>query len=149
MRLVFLVLACFLSACSRMPTPNFQALTLPLTANYYLMCPQDYCNVTPGAYSPVYPVSADELFGVFNQMVSTEPTVNFTYTIPENGQYGLVAHSWLFGLPDDVSVQFIALSDHTSTLVIYSKSRYSPYDFGANKRRTDRWALKLAQIISK
>ena len=147
LQLLFLaVSSIFLASCSKGLTPNFQAMTLPQLPNYYLVCPEKYCNVTPNAYSPVYPASADDLFNAFNQIISTEPRVQFVNSIPDQGEFILVERS-IFGFSDDITVQFIALSDSTSTMAIYSKSR-SYYDFGTNKRRVDDWLIKLNQMLS-
>lgn len=144
--LMLLVSASFLQGCSQGPTPNFQQMTLPKTKNYYLVCPAKYCNVTPNEISPVYPVSAEDLYNAFNQIISHESRVNFVYTIPEQGQFQLVQKSFILSFPDDIAVQFIALSENTSSLAIYSKSRYGFYDFGANKRRVTQWLEQLKKI---
>lgn len=135
-----------IQGCSQSPTPNFQQMILPKTKAYYLVCPAKYCNVTPNEISPVFPVSADDLYNAFNQMVSHESRIKFTYTMPEQGQFQLVQKSFIFGFPDDIAVQFIALSDNTSTLAIFSKSRYGYYDFGVNKRRVTEWLEQLKEM---
>ena len=139
-----------LQGCSRDDTPNFQHMKLPQTKNYYLVCPAKYCNVSPNEISPVYPVSAEDLYNAFNHIISQESRVNFVYSIPEQGQFQLIQKSLILGFPDDIAVQFIALSDNTSTLAIYSKSRYGYYDFGVNKRRVTQWLeqLKKTAVIS-
>lgn len=144
---IFLIGLCsiFLASCSKGPTPNFQALILPHTPNYYLVCPQSYCNVTPNEYSPVYPASADDLFNAFNQIIATEPRVQFVNSIPEQGEFVLTERS-IFGFTDDITVQFIALSDSTSTVAMYSQAR-SYYDFGSSKRRVNDWLIKLGQMF--
>lgn len=107
------------------------------------MCPKNYCNFIPNAESPVFPVSAEDLFNLFNEMVSSERNVNFVYSIPEQGQFGLTVYTSFLQFPDDVDVQFIALTDTTSTLAIYSQSRYLPYDFGLNRLRVEKWINDL------
>lgn len=138
----------FLVGCSRSQTPNFQSMILPNTPNYYLVCPQKYCNVTPSAYSPVFHVSADDLFNAFNQIIATKSRVQFVNDIPEQGEFLLVEKS-IFGFPADITVQFIALSEDTSTLAIFSKSRYGFYDFGSNKRRLNNLFMELSQQLAK
>jgi len=135
-----------LAGCSPMLTPNFQQLTLPGIPTYYLVCPKDYCNVIPDGISPVYPVSAENLFNAFNQIVARERYTHFIYSMPEQGQFELTARS-MVGLPNDVAVQFIALSDTTSTIAIYSKSRYGIFDFGGNKRRINAWLSALNSMV--
>jgi uncharacterized protein (DUF1499 family) len=148
-RLTFLILLLSIlsiQGCSKEGTPNFQHITLPKTKNYYLVCPAKYCNVTPNELSPVYPVSAEDLYNTFNQIISHESRVNFIYTIPEQGQFQLEQKSLILGFPDDIGIQFIALSENTSTLAIYSKSRYGFYDFGVNKRRVTKWLEQLKKM---
>jgi uncharacterized protein (DUF1499 family) len=137
-----------LQGCGQMPTPDLQNLSLPFTPNYYLICPKDYCNVQPNEYSPVYNLSAEDLFNAWNQLVATQPYMNITGTIPAKAQYEYVQKSLLFGFPDYITVQFIATSDTTSTLAIYSRSRYGFYDFGVNKKRLQNWLAQLNQIVA-
>ncbi len=145
---LFLASLFLLTACSGQPaTPNFQQLVLPQTPNYYLACPPKYCNVMPTAYSPVYPVSADDLFNAFNQIIATEPRVQFVGSIPEQGEFMLVSKS-IFGLQDDITIQFIALTETTSTVAVYSRSRYSLIDLGGNKRRVEKWFANLNQVLA-
>jgi hypothetical protein len=146
--LLILFVAIFIEGCSQPQTPRFQQMVLPQTFNYYLVCPAKYCNVASNQSSPIYPVSAGDLFNTFNQLISEESRTTFTYSIPEEGQFGLVYRSFVFGLPHDVTVQFLALSSTTSTLVIYSQSRYEPYDFGENKRLVERWLQKLGEKVA-
>jgi len=145
--LMLLASVSFLQGCSEGPTPNFQHMVLPQTKNYYLVCPAKYCNVSPNEFSPVYPVSAEDLYNAFNHVISHESRVEFTYTMPEEGQFLLVKRSLILGFPDDIAVQFIALSENTSTLAIYGKSRYGFYDFGMNKRRITQWLEQLKKTV--
>ena len=145
---LMLLTGVLLTGCSPMSTPNFQKMVLPKFPNYYLVCPPNYCNVMPSMVAPVYPVSAEDLFNAFNQIVSQVQYVNFIYSMPEQGQFQLVAKSLVLHFPDDIAVQFIALSDTTSTLAIYSKSRYGFYDFGVNKRRIDQWLSELSKMTA-
>jgi uncharacterized protein (DUF1499 family) len=145
---VLLFFSLLLQGCKPVPTPNFQNLTLPKFPNHYLVCPDSYCNVTPNVVSPIYPESAEDLFTDFNQMISQQPRTTFVYSMPETGQYVLVQKSLIFGFPDDITVQFIALPNNQSTLAIYSKSRYGFYDFDMNKKRLESWLQQLGQIVA-
>lgn len=138
----------FLTACSQtQSTPNFQKLTPSRFPNHYLVCPQNYCNVKPNAYSLVYPVSAEDLFYAWNSVIAQEHFVNFVSSVPDIGQYQLEQHSIIFGLPDYITVQFIALSPTTSTIAVYSYSRYGIYDFGTNKARVQQWLARLNKLL--
>lgn len=140
--LILLFVGC-MTGCSRMSTPDFQHLNLSSAPNFYLACPDKYCNITPNALSPVYPVPADELYNLFTQIIAKSPNVIFVYSIPDQGQFGLTAYTSIFQIPDDIAVQFIALSDNTSTIAILSKSRYLYYDFGLNQHRAEEWLAEL------
>jgi len=133
----------FLIGCHRQPTTDFQHLNLPKTPSFFLACPDKFCNVSPNILSPVYSVSAADLYNHFNVMVSKYRNVNFVYEIPEQGQFGLVAYTTIFRIPNDVTVQFIALSDTTSTIAIYSRQRLGLYDFGDNQRLIESWLSEL------
>jgi hypothetical protein len=143
------IFSVLLISCSKPPTTNFQSIQLPSYPNYYLVCPEKFCNVLPNAYSPVFPASAEDLFNAFNQVVATQPTVRFVNSIPEQGQFFLEERPIFFNLPSDIMVQFVALSDTTSTLVVYSRSRYGFYDFGANRRLVTNWFVQLNQMLAK
>ncbi len=146
MKKLLILLSClFLASCSRPATPHFQSLKVPKTYNYYIVCPPKYCNVTPNAYSPVYPASADDLFNAFNQIITTEPRTNFIYSIPQDGEFILVVRTPL-GLPSMVTVQFIALDNSSSTIAIYSQSYYGIYDFGLNRYYVNKWIKALNRI---
>lgn len=144
-----LIFSLLLVSCSKPATTNFQALVLPKYPNYVLMCPDKFCNVTPDMYSPVFQVSADDLFNAFNLVMAQDPTVRFVNNIPEQGQFFLEERPIFFNFPKDIMVQFIALSDTTSTLAIYSRSRYGWYDFGSNRRMVNDWIVQLNQVLAK
>ena len=88
-----------LQGCGQMQTADLQNLTLPTTPNYYLICPKGFCNVEPNEYSPLYTLSAEDLFNAWNQLVVTQPFMNITGTIPDKAQYEYVQKSFVFGFP--------------------------------------------------
>lgn len=130
-----------------MPAADLQNITLPSTKNYYLICPKGFCNVQPNEYSPIYNVSAEDLFEAWNIMLSKQLYVNITGTIPARAQYEYIQKSPFFGFPDYISVQFIAISDSSSTLAVYSRSRYGFFDFDVNKKRLQKWIALLNQAV--
>lgn len=149
LRAIFLGLfILLLQGCGQMPTADLQNLTLPTTSNYYLICPKGFCNVQPNEYSPVYNVSAADLFNAWNQVLTKQIYITITGTIPEKAQYEYVQKSIVFGFPDYITVQFIALSDYSSSLAIYSRSQYGFYDFGVNKKRVQKLLAQLNQVVT-
>lgn len=149
LNIIFLGLFILLiQGCGQMPTADLQNLTLPTSANYYLVCPKGFCNVQPNEYSQVYNVSAEDLFNAWNQVVSKQIYMDITGTIPEKAQYEYVQRSIVFGFPDYITVEFIAISNYSSTLAIYSRSRYGFYDFGVNKKRVQKLLGQLNQVVA-
>lgn len=132
-----------LQGCSQPPTANLQNITLPKFPNYYLICPQNYCNVTPNEVSSTYPISADDLFNAWNFMMTQQRYVTVLDSVPSRGQYDYITKDFILDFPDEVTVQFIALTDSTSTLAVYSRSMYGFYDFGLNKKRLHTWLNEL------
>lgn len=127
-----------------MPLINFHDIHLTGKPNYYLVCPENYCNVTPSKLSPIYSVSVSELKSAWEKMLAQQPRVTQTLSDPQANQYQYVQRSFLFRFPDDIDVQFISLSSHTSTLAIYSRARYGKYDFGVNQKRINHWLSQLS-----
>lgn len=144
---IYSMVLLLLAGCGQMPTEDLTNLTLPSSPNYYLMCPPNYCNVTPNDITPVYNISADDLFNAWNQLMSQQRNIEVLGSVPSKGQVDYVQQS-IFGFPERITVQFIALSDTTSTLAVYSQSIYGFYDFGANKNRLQNWIAQLNQIVS-
>lgn len=145
---LLMFILCFLTGCDRKPSYNFQAFTVSFLPNHFLVCPKNYCRAKPMAYSPAYPISAEDLFNAFNQMAARDPSIHFVYTMPESGQFELTVQSRWVPLPSDVSIQFMAISSHQSTVAIYSQSRYGVYDFGLNKRRVENWLATLSALAA-
>jgi uncharacterized protein (DUF1499 family) len=144
---ILISITLILGGCAPLTTPvNFKQLTLPERPNYYLICPADYCNVKPGEVSPVFAVSAADLFQAWQQMLAKQPRITPLYTHPEQLQYGYVVRSWLFRFPDTVQVKFISLSKQTSSLALYSRSKYGYSDLGVNRRRLQSWLQQLQQL---
>ncbi len=149
LNIIFLgVFILLIQGCGQMPTADLQNLTLPTSANYYLVCPKGFCNVQPNEYSQVYNVSAEDLFNAWNQVASKQIYMDITGTIPEKAQYEYVQKSIVFGFPDYITVEFIAISNYSSTLAIYSRSRYGFYDFGVNKKRVQKLLGQLNQVVA-
>ena len=48
-----------------------------------------------------------------------------------------IQRSPIFGFPDIVTVEFVALGPERSSVAVYSRSRYGGYDFAKSRRRVD------------
>jgi uncharacterized protein (DUF1499 family) len=122
---------------------NFQELERRDTPNDYLVCPDDYCKkAKPDRMSPVFPMPAAELKKRVAVLLSKAPRTQ----IVSSDDTHIVAEqrSAVFGFPDTIDIAIIAVAADTSTVAIYSRSRYGYSDLGANGRRVDGWLEKLA-----
>ena len=60
----------------------------------------------------------------------------------------LVQRSKLMGYPDAISIMTEMRDEDTSTVTIYSRSRYGNSDFGVNKARVLRWLEDAAPFLA-
>jgi hypothetical protein len=52
-----------------------------------------------------------------------------------------IQRSPIFGFPDIVTVEFVALGHERCSVAVYSRSRYGGYDFAKNRKRVERWLV--------
>lgn len=117
----------------------------PVPGNGFLACPPGYCAVEPGMTSPVFSTDAARLAVMWREMLRSESRVVMLSSEPERRRFVLMQRSALFGFPDVVTVEFVALGPDRSSLAIYSRARYGKLDFGVNRERVERWLSRLQQ----
>ena len=120
------------------------ALHGPLPQNAFLACPPGYCRGVGSAASPVFAMPADQLYWSVVRLVTGEPRVSVIVDDPQRRRLALIQRSALFGFPDIVIAEVVALRPGRSSLALYSRARYGRYDFGVNRRRVEGWLGRLA-----
>ena len=60
-----------------------------------------------------------------------------------------IPRSPIFGFPDIVTVEFVALGPECSSVAVYSRSRYGGYDFAKNRKRVERWLFVLQEVCAR
>lgn len=149
-----ILLGIFMSLLSGCSDParsvNFKTLQLPSTPNYYLVCPQGYCQ-SASQVSSTYRLSAAKLASQFVHWIQQQPRVRLVASDLATMQYTFIQRSKIFRFPDYIYLQFIPLSDETATLAIYSRSKYGYSDMGVNRKRVQSWLrhLKVLEVHSK
>jgi uncharacterized protein (DUF1499 family) len=118
---------------------DFATLVRPSSPNTYLVCPRDRCAAAPDEDSPIYALSAAQLFERTRALLSAEPRTELVQDQPEAMRLVLVQRSFVFRFPDTITLQVFPLPDGSSTLAIYSQSNYGHGDFGVNKDRVRAW----------
>lgn len=111
------------------PVPN-QALALP---------PGFEGAAKAGLASPVFRTTPRLLRDAFEGALAREPRLTRTRTGLDGRQIELIQKSRVLGLPDLITVEFIALDPVRASLAIWSRARLGLYDFGVNRARVRRW----------
>jgi uncharacterized protein (DUF1499 family) len=121
-------------------------MVLPTQPNFYLVCGSGHC---PPAIrkveSPVYPVSAAQLFSRIEDVVA-KMGGKMTWRNGETLHLRIVLRSPVFRFPDWVDLQATPVEDNTSQLLGYSRSVYGADDFGANEKRLKKLVSQLGHM---
>ena len=110
-----------------------------------LICPPDVCAAARGAESPpVFTISAEKLTAKLRRVALAEPGVEeFPAVAPDHLRF--VRRSAMLRLPDIMDARILPRSSGASTLALYARPAIGLLDFGANRRRLDRWMTALGQ----
>ncbi len=109
---------------------------------------------------PVYPVDPATLSAAWDRMIQKQPRVDVLAddrlpgagTRVMEGVVTYVQRSAVFGFPDYISVRFVSAGtddgQHSSTLVVFSRSRLGQSDLGVNGKRVNAWLDALEAELS-
>ena len=122
---------------------NFKEATLTARPNQFLACPAGYCADTPHMISPTFPVTRAELATAWDAMMDGKTRFRQLATHDESDRRQYEERSKLIGFPDRISVQFLPLSPDTSSVAVYSRSKYGYSDMGVNEARVGRLMAEL------
>jgi uncharacterized protein (DUF1499 family) len=120
-------------------------LRSPLPQPGFLACPPGYCHVAGAGASPIFSMSWPDLREAWRRTIAAEPRLIEVAEDAQHHRSAYVAHTAVFGFPDVVTVEFVALGSDRSSIALYSRSRYGRYDFGKNRKRVERWLSQLAR----
>ncbi len=126
---------------------EFSHLQLTSKPNQYLVCPEELCTAVAHREAAVYEVSATELHGHWQSLITRESGVTFLSGNDQSLYYDYEVRTRLLRFPDTVTVWFIPISLARSSLAVYSRSHYGYSDGGANKRRVDAWLAELDVVV--
>lgn len=121
---------------------TFEELERRDTPNDYLVCPEGFCKkAEPDRLSPVIPVPAKDLRARVDALLASAPRT----TIVSADDRHIVAEqrSLIFRFPDTIDIAIVPVDTESSTVAIYSRSRYGYSDLGANERRVSAWLADL------
>jgi uncharacterized protein (DUF1499 family) len=122
---------------------DFDALVKPSSPNTYLIAPSEYDRAAIDEVSPVFDVSATDLARAWLSVIEAEPRVSVRAISDDRLRIEAEDKSAVFGFVDKISFRAIPLNSGRATMFAYSRSQVGYWDFGANKRRLDRWTDAL------
>jgi hypothetical protein len=121
-------------------------LRSPLPKSGFLACPPGYCSITPGMTSPVFDMPWDRLREYWLEMISGEGRMVRAVADFGARRFVYIRHSAVFRFPDIITVEFVPYGSDSSSIAIYSRSRYGEYDFATNRKRVGRWLSLLEKV---
>jgi len=95
------------------------------------------------AISPVYSEDPFVLAEAFDDFARAQRATVRIAGLPPELFMTYVQRTETLKFPDYISIKFIPLDDGTTTLAVYSRSRYGYADLGANQARVERWVKTL------
>ena len=113
------------------------------TPNSFRMAPKASTDERIDSISPVYSEGALVLAQAFDEFVLQQRATVRIAGLPPELFMTYVQRTETLKFPDYISVKFIDFGDGTTTLSIYSRSRYGYADLGVNKERVERWVKTL------
>lgn len=117
----------------------------PLTAerpdspNSHLLAPEGEAASRTDGEAPIWEVPPQALMQAFDAMALSQPRTTRLAGGPEEGLATYVQRSAFWGFPDYVSVRALPAGEGSSTLAIYSRSRYGYSDLSVNAARVSAW----------
>ena len=95
--------------------------------------------------SPIFDMPWDQLREYWKEMI-VETAAILVVSEFEHRRAVYIPRSPIFGFPDIVTVEFVALGPERSSVAVYSRSRYGGYDFAKNRKRVERWLFVLQEV---
>ena len=108
-----------------------------------LLCPPDLCVAAQGAAaSPLFTISAEKLTAKLRRVALAEWGLA-ELPAPGPDHLRFVRRSAILRLPDVIDARIVSRSSGAATLALYSRPALGLLDFGANRRRLERWVEAL------
>lgn len=124
---------------------DFKASLLSPKPNQFLVCPDVYCKDKAHQIAPTYRISKTALRRLWDEMMDRKTGFERLNLADGEDRRHYDKRTDGLGFPDRMTVEFVAVDDETSSLAIYSRSKYGYSDRGFNKARI----LMLLQDLEK
>jgi uncharacterized protein (DUF1499 family) len=123
---------------------DFASLERKSTPNQYIVAPPGATpRAQPDAESPIFPVPPERLRDAVIAVVADVPRTAILERSPDGLALTVVQRSAVFRFPDYIGIQILPASEGSSTLAIYSRSRFGYSDMGVNRKRIEVWLAAI------
>lgn len=112
-------------------------VSLPKSPNFYITADEE------GQFAVSAPDSARALQALAMEM----PRTKVLFISDDKMTQTYVNRTLLMGYPDYISVSIRAVSPRSSTIKIFSRSRFGKSDLGVNQRRVHQWLRALREKL--
>jgi uncharacterized protein (DUF1499 family) len=151
-RLALALLALGLAACigekapgSVVPDAIPDPTTLARTGrpNDWLICPAAGCRAKPAAIARHYPVPPAELWEAWRAVVTQAPRATLIAEDQDRRLFLAQDRTPVLRFIDTIAVRVLPAGENGSSFAAYSRSELGYFDFGANRRRLERWVARV------
>lgn len=134
-------------ACQgQVPEVTFDDIKVPSSPNFYLVCPDNYCDKQAHDPSPIFKLSLTELDSRWQTMITQQPRISIIRENSATHEYTYVQRTKWLRFPDYIDVKLIEIDKQHSSLIIFSRSKYGYSDLGVNQRRVKSWLATLLVV---
>ncbi len=113
------------------------------TPNSFRMAPKGSTSERIDAIAPIYSEDPFVLAEAFDEFAMRQRATVRIAGLPPELMMTYVQRSERLKMPDYISVKILDMGDGTTSIAIYSRSRYGYADMGVNKARVERWIKAL------
>ena len=99
-----------------------------------------------GREAPRYSVEADAVLEAFQRIATADFNTRLVEGSAEEGMMTFVSRSLVFGFRDFTTVKAVDEAGGAK-LSIFARPRANVYDWGVNKKRSDRWLGELQETL--
>lgn len=113
------------------------------TPNSFRMAPKGSTQERIDVAAPIYSEDPFILAEAFDEFVVKQRATVRIAGLPPELMMTYVQRTEKLKFPDYISVKFLDMGDGTTSIAVYSRSRYGYADLGVNQARIERWVKTL------
>lgn len=113
---------------------RFKDLSLPASANYFLMTPPGYASIETKPESPIFDMAVADLAEAWHVMINKRKRIRLRSCSKSKHRYHYLERSLILALPHYVVAKLIPIDEEHSSIALMSYSIYGFFDFGYNRQ---------------